>query len=162
MKFGQLLISSIISLNSGKYMVNILYELLFSSTVAHKTFSICLTCMAVHRYFLQFSLSPASVCYFSERDKFWREIKKTFFRLLWNQENKNGARSFFSLSLCFPIVVVFRKEQRPFYVCQLPPDFFISNFTWCLVCHFVRFGNPLHRWSTKCQLAAWTNKDDCM
>ena len=100
MNFTQLLKSSIISLTLGKCMVNIVYEVLFSSTLVHKKFSNCLTCtMAVHRYFLQFySLvsSPASVCHFSERDKFWRE-RKTF-RLLWNQENKNGARSFFLVS----------------------------------------------------------------
>ena len=106
-------------------MVNIVYEVLFSSTLAHKKFSICLTCnMAVHRYFLQ--LSKSSLCHFSERDKFWRE-RKTFSSAQKSEKQKWRSKFLF-LSLAFPILAVFRKKQRPSYVCQLPPDFFYFQF----------------------------------
>ena len=124
MKFRRLFKSSIISLHLGKYMVNIVYEVLFSSTLAHKKFSICLTCnVAVHRYFLQ--LSKSSLCLPFLRKRQILAGKKNFFVCSEIRKTKMALEVFFTLLLsnCSE-----RTNDPPMSV-SYHLTFFISNFT---------------------------------
>ena len=148
MKFRQLFKSSIISLNLGKYMVNIVYEVLFSSTLAHKKFSICLTCtMAVHRYFLQ--LSKSSLCLPFLRKRQILAGKKNFFICSEIRKTKMALEVSFSFS-CFPNSCCVQKEATTFlclsvttwlFLFPISRDVWYAN-SWYSEIHYIYTGHP--------------------